>query len=83
MNMFIKNIRKVDGEWYATLLDDNKEISIIFQEGGGNCTWTAYNIEDLKQMWAVQGVYKEAPNIEDWGAGDKIELCNAINPDNK
>lgn len=81
--MFIKNIRKTGGEWYATLLDDNKEISIVFKKGGGNCIWTAYNIEDIKQMWAVQGVYKEVSDIEDWCAGDKIELGNAINPDNK
>ena len=82
-NMIIKNINKFDGQWYATLITDNEEISVIIQKGGGRCDWVAYNADNSNQMWEILGVFQEIADIESWKSGDRIELGNAIKPSNK
>ncbi len=81
--MIIKNINKEDGQWCATLVEEHREINITIQKGGGRCDWVAYNADDLDQMWEILGVFQEALNIETWKRGDRIELGNAIKPNNK
>lgn len=81
--MIIKNINKVDGRWYATLVEEHREITVIIQKGGGRCDWVAYNADNPNQMWEILGVFQEAPNIETWKSGNIIELGSSIRPNNK
>lgn len=81
--MIIKNINKVDGQWYATWVGEQREITVIIQKGGGRCDWVAYNADNPDQMWEILGVFQEAPDIETWKSGDIIELGRAIIPNNK
>lgn len=81
--MVIKDINKVEGQWYATLSTDDGEISVIIQKGGGRCDWVAYNADNLEQMWEILGVYQKLPHIETWKKGDRITLGCAIKPNHK
>ncbi len=81
--MNIKNINKVDGQWYATLVEEHREITVIIQKGGGRCDWVAYNADNPNQMWEILGVFQKAPNIETWKSGNIIELGSSIRPNNK
>lgn len=81
--MIIKNINKEDGQWYATLVEEHREINITIQKGGGRCDWVAYNADNLNQMWEILGVFQETANIETWKSGDIIELGSPIEPNNK
>ena len=81
--MIIKNINKIDGQWYATLVEEQREITVIIQKGGGRCDWVVYNADNPDQMWEILGVFQEAPDIETWKSGDIIELGSSIRPNNK
>lgn len=78
--MTIKNINNVEGQWYATLVDKHKEITVVIKNGGGCCDWVAYNVDNLDQMWEILGVYQKSALIETWKKGDVIKLGCAIIP---